>query len=124
MFAPWSGVCSTDILVIRAKKHEWFPFCLFWFFNEDLVEYSDLGSGGTRMPRTSWEIISGYMVPRPDPSKIEKFNVIARAHIEKVKSNLSQIRTLVALRDTLLPKLMSGEVRIANAIEKHQKVVS
>ena len=29
-----------------------------------------------------------------------------------IKSNQTQIRTLTALRDTLLPKLMSGEVRV------------
>jgi type I restriction enzyme S subunit len=34
--------------------------------------------------------------------------------IDKKKShNLTQIRTLTQLRDTLLPKLMSGEVRVA-----------
>ena len=46
VFAPIKGVCSTDILVIRPNRKELFSFCLFWFFNKDLVEHSDLGSGG------------------------------------------------------------------------------
>ncbi|WP_282779543.1 restriction endonuclease subunit S [Phaeodactylibacter xiamenensis] len=33
-------------------------------------------------------------------------------YFKKIKSNQTQIRTLTALRDTLLPKLMSGEVRV------------
>jgi len=112
VFAPINGVCSTDILVIKSKQPEWFSFCLFWFSNPDLVEYSDLGAGGTRMPRTSWEIISSYKIPKPDADKIAKFNEFTLPLIEKIKFNQTQIRTLTALRDTLLPKLMSGEVRV------------
>ena len=48
----------------------------------------------------------------PPKEKIEiyeqEFNVI----INKVEFNQTQIRTLTALRDTLLPKLMSGEIRV------------
>ena len=112
VFAPIKGVCSTDILVIRPKKKDWFAFCLFWFFNKDVVEHSDLGSGGTRMPRTSWEIVSSYQIPKPDINQIEEFNVVVNPMIEKIKMNIAQIHTLTALRVTLLPKLMSGEVRV------------
>ena len=113
VFAPIQGVCSTDILVIRPKKPEFFSFCLFWFFNKDVVEHSDLGSGGTRMPRTNWEIISSYRIPVPDLSLIAEFDKIVRPMIDKITSNVKQIHSLEKLRDTLLPKLMSGEVRVA-----------
>jgi type I restriction enzyme S subunit len=112
VFAPIRGVCSTDILVIRPKKKEWFSFCLFWFFNKNLVDHSDLGSGGTRMPRTNWEIISSYQIPKPTIENIESFDKIVRPKLEKITSNTNQIHTLTKLRDTLLPKLMSGEVRV------------
>jgi type I restriction enzyme S subunit len=109
---PISGVCSTDILVIRPKKESWLPFCLFWFFNEDVVEHSDLGSGGTRMPRTNWEIVGGYKVPRPTENRIIEFDMIVRPFLNKMFMNIENIRILENLRDTLLPKLMNGEVRI------------
>ena len=112
VFAPVQGVCSTDILVIRAKKPKWFSFCLFWFFNEAVVEHSDLGSGGTRMPRTNWEIVSSFQIPKPDEEQIAKFDKIVRPMTEKIVFNVSQIRTLEKLRNTLLPKLISGEVRV------------
>ena len=49
-----------------------------------------------------------------EPPKIllEKFNVIVATYFGKIKNNMNQIRTLITLRDTLLPKLMSGEVRV------------
>jgi len=117
VYTPISGVCSTDILVIRAKKEHWLPFCLFWFFSKEVVEHSDLGSGGTRMPRTNWEIVSSYKVPCPPEELIIEFARIIRPSLKKMFQNINAIRTLESLRDTLLPKLMSGEVRVATSME-------
>ena len=111
-FAPFFGVCSTDILVIRPKKESWFAFCLFAFFQDDVVEYANIGSGGTRMPRTDWGTLGQYEIRLPDEAVIERFNQISLPLLQKIEQNLQQIQTLTQLRDTLLPKLMSGEVRI------------
>ncbi len=113
VFTPIGGVCSTDILVIRPKNEQWLPFCLFWFFSKEVVEHSDLGSGGTRMPRTNWEIVSGYKVPCPTEELILEFNRVVRPSLCRMFQNIDAIRTLEKLRNTLLPKLMSGEVRVA-----------
>lgn len=64
------------------------------------------------MPRTNWDVLSSYPIPKPDIETIEKFNEIVWPIISKISSNIFQIRTLEKLRDTLLPKLMSGEVRV------------
>lgn len=112
-FAPYSGVCSTDILVIRPKKPDYFIYCLFAFYQSAVVEYANLGSGGTRMPRTNWDTLSRYPVAVPDDIKLCEFNGLAAPFINKIKQNIAQIHTLEKLRDTLLPKLMSGEVRVA-----------
>lgn len=45
--------------------------------------------------------------------EIKQFNFVVEPFFEKIKANQTQIRTLTTLRNTLLPKLMSGEVRIA-----------
>ncbi len=111
-FTPFSGICSTDILVVRPKYPDWFAFCLFAFFQDDVVEYANLGSGGTRMPRTDWETMKNYPITIPDIECLTHFNKLALPSIEKMTYNLEQIRTLEKLRDTLLPKLMSGEVRV------------
>lgn len=64
------------------------------------------------MPRTSWNILSQYKMKKPPYDKIKKFNIICQKYIDKIEKNQQQIRTLEKLRDTLLPKLMSGEVRV------------
>jgi len=43
---------------------------------------------------------------------IEKFENLINPSFKKIEFNKTQIRILEKLRDTLLPKLMSGEVRI------------
>lgn len=111
-YAPFAGICSTDILVIRPKSPEYFAFCLFAFFQNDVVEFANLGSGGTRMPRTDWSTLKTYPVCLPDMDTLNNFNELVLPSIEKITQNLEQIRTLETLRDILLPKLMSGEVRL------------
>jgi type I restriction enzyme, S subunit len=111
-FTPFSGICSTDILVIRPKRPEWFAFCLFAFFQDDVVEYANQGSGGTRMPRTDWETLKNYSISIPDNDSLVRFNKLVLPSIKKIDSNLERVCTLERLRDNLLPKLMSGEVRV------------
>jgi type I restriction enzyme S subunit len=46
---------------------------------------------------------------------VNVFEKIATAAMEQIQHNHEQIATLAALRDTLLPKLLSGEIRIPEA---------
>jgi type I restriction enzyme S subunit len=48
----------------------------------------------------------------PSQNIVDKFQIDVKSIDDKVIENTNQIRTLEKLRDTLLPKLMSGEVRV------------
>ena len=111
-FTSFSGICSTDILVIRPKNSDWFLFCLFAFFQNGVIDYANLGSGGTRMPRTDWKTLALYPIAIPYIETLKRFNEVVFPSLNKIQANLHQIRTLEKLHDTLLPKLMSGEVRV------------
>ncbi len=111
-FSSFQGICSTDILVLRAKKSYYFSYCLFAFFQEDVINYVTKSSEGTRMPRTSWKILSEYPIKIPTDAKIQEFHKFAMPLIEKIELNIVEIQTLQKTRDTLLPKLMSGELRV------------
>ena len=51
-------------------------------------------------------------------SRIRNANLVGKTQVEvpysKIKSNISQIQSLTKTRDTLLPKLMSGQIRVNN----------
>lgn len=109
-FAPFDGICSTDILVIRPKTPSFFASCLFAFFQKEVVDHSDMASEGTRMPRTNWEILRGYPIQIPDYTTLTRFNEIVEPMLRRIEANIGQIASLIATRDAILPKLMSGEV--------------
>ena len=50
----------------------------------------------------------------PDIATLNKADGLYRNQLNKIINNNNQIQTLTKLRDTLLPKLMSGEVRVKN----------
>ncbi len=56
--------------------------------------------------------LSGSMVSIPTDTELDNMNKIMTPIVDKIILNNSQISELEKLRDTLLPKLMSGEIRI------------
>lgn len=49
----------------------------------------------------------------PDFHAVKQFQDAVIPHDEKIINNCKQIRTLGKIRDTLLPKLMSGEIKVS-----------
>ena len=107
-----SGVCSTDILVLGSKRKDLFSFLLMVLSSDEFIKYVTLASEGTRMPRTSWEYMKEYPIYIPDNSVVSAFNDLVKASTNKIENNVFQIQTLTQIRDVLLPKLMSGKLRI------------
>jgi len=109
------GVCSTDILVIRPNKPHWFGFMAMHLFSDTIISYATQLSNGAKMPRTNWSDIAVYKVVLP-PDKISAvFNDAIHPLIEKIHASIETATTLGALRDTLLPRLISGKLRIPEA---------
>ena len=54
----------------------------------------------------------------PSPALIRAFTDIAKPMFDRINRNTEQSRTLATLRDTLLPKLLSGELSMAGLESK------
>lgn len=115
--APVNGVCSTDIVVISPKTPIWFGFVLAHASSDEFVEYTNAGSTGTKMPRTSWGEMARYKVVVPCEAIADAFNQHLKASSEEIIAKIHDSKSLALLRDTLLPKLISGELRISG-VEK------
>ena len=109
--APINGVCSTDILVIQPIKSEWFGVVLGSVSCDEFVAYTDAHSTGTRMPRTNWGDMSRYEIALPQANLAKKNTELVQPWVERIVDNIHQSHTLSQLRETLLPKLLSGEIR-------------
>ena len=65
------------------------------------------------MPRGDKQQIMTYPVVLPSEEELAGFNTIASPVLEQIYSNGAENKRLSILRDTLLPKLMSGEIDVA-----------
>ncbi|MCA1381463.1 restriction endonuclease subunit S [Bradyrhizobium sp. BRP23] len=113
--APVDGICSTDIVVLNAREKASSAFVLTCISQDEFVAFTDRTSDGTKMPRTSWSRMERYELCRPSGGVLEAFNVCVKPMLERIVSNIHESRSLAATRDLLLPKLMSGEVRVKDA---------
>ena len=116
--APLDGVCSTDILVIQPIDSEWFGIVLGFVSSDEFIAYTNAYSVGTRMPRTNWKDMSKYEIALPQVEVSQKYTEFIRPFIERIIENIHQSRTLSQIRDTLLPKLLSGEIRVDDKDER------
>lgn len=90
------------------KKHSLFLFQFLQSYKKEMDTFSD----GTTLKNINQEILNSIELVIPEKDAVNKFNDSVAEIYNKILLNQSQIRTLSHLRDTLLPKLMSGEVRV------------
>jgi type I restriction enzyme S subunit len=121
--APMDGVCSTDIVVVAPRSEKWFGFALGHISSDTFVEYTNAGSTGTKMPRTSWKEMARFPVVVPDEAIAAEFTHYVQRMLKRIVCAIHESRTLAALRDTLLPKLISGELRVKDAEKRVEALV-
>ena len=112
----WSGgkgVLNQHLFKVSSTEFpQWFYY--FWV-KYHLPEFQGIAEDkATTMGHIQRHHLSSAMVLVPPKNKLKGMDEIINPTFEKIKSNQIQIRTLTRLRDTLLPKLMSGEVRVKN----------
>jgi len=67
---------------------------------------------GTSIPHADKQKIKNYLFALPDKKIIKKFDNTVGTIIYKIITNKNEIITISHIRDSLLPKLMSGKLRI------------
>lgn len=113
--APVSGVCSTDILVIRPRLPEFLPFIAVIASSDALIDSISASATGTRMPRASWKEIATWPVPQIPDETLTVLLHPANQLMAFLETLSLQNLKLAQLRDALLPELMSGRMRVDEA---------
>jgi type I restriction enzyme S subunit len=75
-------------------------------------QWEQLGSTSSIVDAINSQMIKEMEIAIPDKKKLNDFKELILPYFAKIKSNQKQINTLAILRDSLLPKLMNGEVTI------------
>ena len=109
-----SGGCSNDVLCFNPKLKD-YSYCLYLYLYEDkFFDYMMAGSKGTKMPRGDKKQIMRYPIVIANRDIYVKFNKIVSPMFEKLLTLKEENKNLIKLRDSLLPKLMSGEIRVSD----------
>ncbi|MDX5478150.1 MAG: restriction endonuclease subunit S, partial [Cyclobacteriaceae bacterium] len=105
-----SYVTNNSLILEIGKRPEiTFEFLKYSSLNTDFRTYVS----GSAQPQITIEGLYPAEFVLPPYDLIIKFTEVVRLWEQKRTNNQTQIRTLTALRDILLPKLMSGEVRVS-----------
>ncbi|GAA0664638.1 restriction endonuclease subunit S [Streptomyces thermocarboxydovorans] len=110
------GLGSTEFIVMRSLPGVPKEFSYFLARDKRFREHAIRNMVGTSgRQRISAADVANYQVNRPDPDALASFGKQASAIFAHMASLQSECRTLAALRDTLLPQLMSGRLRVKDA---------
>lgn len=105
--------CSTDVLCFVPNKSEYSAFLYCALYSNKFFDYMVAGSKGTKMPRGDKQQIMMYPICIPSTEYVEQFSKIVAPMLETVYTNRLEANDLAILRDTLLPKLMNGEIDVS-----------
>ena len=113
-------VCSTEFQNLKPKVAPHLMFLYSLFSSRNVIDELTMSASGTSgsHQRVKPEDMLNVTFRTPSLDYLEEYSLLITPSMEKVSFNKKQIQTLENLRDTLLPKLMSGEVRVQYQTEE------
>ncbi|GJQ31229.1 MAG: hypothetical protein HBSAPP04_00680 [Ignavibacteriaceae bacterium] len=97
--ATFDGICSSDILVLRAKPEKILPGLLPFYISADpFIEYAVTTSAGSLSPRTKWKDLAKFEISLPDLKTQEKILSVlqgietTRLQLTNQKANLKKLK--------------------------------
>jgi len=112
-----------NVLRLKVNENLYTPELLVTFFNNPIKrkELQNLNSSST-MPFVSGKVLGQIKLIIPDIENLKKIGGFLESYYSQLTFNHKENQTLTKLRDTLLPKLISGEVRVKDALKQVNQV--
>jgi len=105
--APFSGIASTDIFVLRARDLVDSNYLFYLLSSDECFDFAVRTSAGTKMPRTSWTDMASYLVklpPLPEQRRIAEILSSVDDAIQTTKAVIEQTRKV---KDGVLERLLT-----------------
>lgn len=103
---------NTSVIRFRPKDNKSYAF-MYQFLKSDYFQNKILTmASGSAQPNFGPTHLKQIKILVPEKDILDKFNELVNPIYEIIIGNMSENQTLAALRDLLLPKLMSGEIRV------------
>lgn len=114
--APFDGVTRTTVFTLTPADPKLMGFALFQAYQETTIGYATQHSEGSTIPYAKWSKSLERMPIILPPEPVQKaFSSVVASFIQRANKNIQQAQTLADLRDTLLPRLISGQLRLPEA---------
>ena len=114
VISPCSGVTRSTCFVLKSEQEHYLSYLLLLCNLDRTIQYAQNTSKGTTMPYAVWDNGLGDMdIIIPPDNILLEFHELVFPIIEKIRDSYLEINKLSKLRDTLLPKLMSGEIDVS-----------
>lgn len=104
--------CSNDVMCFHPMDSKWNTLLYCILYDDKFFAYVMSGSKGTKMPRGDKKQIMKYTIIVPADDELRGFSQIVEPMFRLVQKAKQESSRLSTLRDTLLPKLMSGEIKV------------
>jgi type I restriction enzyme S subunit len=85
-------------------------YVYFFMRSKDLASMN----AGSAVPSMTTEILNSLLVVIPPEQELAEFENLVGIQFQQIQKNKQEIDTIATLRDTLLPRLMSGELSVAD----------
>ncbi|ALZ11371.1 restriction endonuclease subunit S [Pseudomonas aeruginosa] len=112
--ARFDGGRSNDVLCFEAKEDGCQEFLYNLLYQDIFFEFMMRTSKGAKMPRGDKEAIAGWKFPCAPLELRKAFSKKVRTFYSYIESINLESKQLSELRDTLLPKLLSGDLSVAD----------
>ena len=114
VLAPCRGITRTTCFVLAPHDSDYFAFGLLCCDQDSTIEYAQTTSKGSTMPYAVWDGGLGDMEIVIPPREIaQKFNDIIKPMLRQIQASYFENINLRNMRDSLLPKLLSGEIDVS-----------
>ena len=115
--ADISGICSTEILVLRAQEKLLPKYLKYYLLSKSAIENINSSAYGSKMPRANWEFIGGQLQllpPKEEQKEITNFLDKKTAHIDAlIEKNRKLLELLAEKRAAIITNAVTGKIKVA-----------
>ncbi len=99
--APFDGLCSTDIWVLRSSEHVDQKYLFYTLAAPQFIEFLMARSIGTRMPRAKWEYAEEYPIDLPPLKEQRRIAAVLGSLDDRIELNRRMCETLESMAQAL-----------------------
>ncbi len=110
-------ICGINEHVFRVRLKDPFgqAFLYYWLWSDEVMHELKHRGGKAAIPGINQSDVKELKLLVPSEQALRRFNEITSPLVKRIFANAKKARTLTQLRDTLLPRLISGQLSLPDA---------